>query len=371
MKIVADEQIPFVREYFADCGELILKPGRAIVPETVQSADMLLVRTVTDVNESLLSGSDVKFVGTVTAGADHLDTTWLNENDISWHTAAGFNAPPVADYVACTVAALERITVLGGDRKRAAVIGVGNTGSLAVDRLRALNFEVICCDPLRAESEPDFISVPLAEIEEVDLISLHVPLTRDGAHPTWHFIDKAFLKRQKPGCVLLNASRGTVINEQDLLSDGKHLYWSFDVWAHEPVINKEVLQRAIIATPHIAGYSVQSKIRGVELIYEAACAAGLIEHKRREPVVMPRQQLNFAENTNHWRDVLLGIFNPMILTTMMRSIILPAEEYGAQFDEMRHTFNYRNEFQYVDVSGIEDAGTVDILHRLGIHTRVL
>ncbi len=353
MKIVADHHIPFLTEYFGAGGELVLKPGRAINREDVRDADILLVRSVTKVDEKLLSGSRVKFVGSVTAGADHLDVAWLNAAGIAWSVANGFNAPPVADYVVSVIAALQRKHVLAKAGMRAAVIGVGNVGRLVAERLALLNMEVIFCDPLRKETEPDFHSTPLEDIAEVDLISLHVPLTHTGDHPTRHFIDKSFLQRQKHNAVLLNASRGAVIDAQALMLHGTHLHWCFDVWEHEPNIDKNVLNRALIATPHIAGYSVQSKIRGIEMIYQAACAHKIIEPTSKLPLEMPTQALSFSGAHHHWQDIVLGVFNPLILTAMMRAELLPETADSHLFDEMRNKFNYRHEFRYTNIVGAE------------------
>lgn len=349
MKIVADSHIPYINDYFGAYGDLILLPGREITAHDVRDADVLIVRSITHVNEKLLADSKVKFVGSVTAGADHLDTQWLNAAGITWSVAPGFNAPPVADYVLSTVAALQRKGLLARDGVKAAVIGVGHVGRLVVDRFKLLNFDMTLCDPIRAVHEPDFDSTTLDQIEDVDLITLHVPLIKHGAYPTYHFIDEAFLKRQKPGCILLNACRGSVINTQDLLNSGRHLHWCFDVWEHEPRINKHVLDHALIATPHIAGYSVQSKIRGIDKIYSVACEKQIITPQAITPIEMPTQTLAFAGAKHYWQDIVLGIFNPLVITAMMRTILLPEEECGQYFDEMRNQFNYRHEIAYTHV----------------------
>jgi len=349
MKIVADHHIPYVTDYFGSYGELILKPGRQMTAEDVKEADILLVRSVTKVNEELLAHSKVKFVGSVTAGVDHLDTEWLEKAGVPWHAAVGFNAPPVADYVVSVVAALQRRGALPSSGAKAAVIGVGNVGRLVVERLKLLNIEVVLCDPPRREAEPDFRSIALQEIEDVDLISLHVPLTKRSIYPTHHFIDKAFLKKQKEGAVLLNASRGAVINPVDLMLLGTHLNWCFDVWEHEPHIDLNVLNRALIATPHIAGYSVQSKIRGIEKIYRAACEHGIIQAMAKPPLNMPTQKLHFSGQHHHWQDIVLGIFNPMILGAMMRSTLLAENPDAHAFDHLRHQFNYRHEFSFTNI----------------------
>src|SRR3990167_2411841 len=252
MKIVADSHIPYLDKYFGGKDKLVLKPGRIMTADDVRDADILLVRSVTQAGRGLLSGSRVKFVGSVTAGADHLDTQWLNQAGIAYAVAAGFNAPPVADYILSVIAALQRKTVLPDSGIRACVIGVGHVGQRVASQLKLLGIEVLLCDPVRAANEPDFKSVPLSTISDQDVILLHVPLTKSGEHPTYHFIDKAFLSRQKPGCVLINASRGSVINTEDLMHHGRHLFWCFYVFEHEPKINKGILERAMIATPHIA-----------------------------------------------------------------------------------------------------------------------
>jgi erythronate-4-phosphate dehydrogenase len=352
MKIVADSHIPFVKEYFSAYGELILKGGRTISHDDVKDADILLVRSVTHVDEKLLAKSRVKFVGSVTAGADHLDTKWLDEVGIAFSVAKGFNAPPVADYVVSVIAALQRKHLLTSGGK-AAVIGVGSVGRLVVERLTRLGMQVVLCDPLRRESEHDFISMPLDDLGDIDLISLHVPLAKTGSYPTYHFIDKHFLQRQKPGSILLNASRGSVINSKELLQHGMHLHWCFDVWEHEPKIDKAILAQALIATPHIAGYSVQSKIRGIDMIYHIACKQNIIQAQPRTPLTMLTQELAFAGAEHHWQDMVLGVFNPLVMTAMMKTLLLPAEDYGHVFDDMRNQFNYRHEFAYTRIAGVD------------------
>lgn len=366
MKIVADNHIPYVKEYFGAYGDLSLVAGRSITAKEVKDADMLLVRSITHVDEKLLADSKVKFVASITAGADHLDTQWLDEANIAWSNAHGFNAPPVADYVVSVVAALQRRGQLSQPKLKAAVIGVGNVGRLVAERLKCLNFEVILCDPLRAEEDAAFHSTPLNEITDVDFITLHVPLTRSGAHPTYHFINKSFLKKQKLGCILVNASRGAVIHSADLKSSGELLHWCFDVWDHEPNIDKQILEDTLFATPHIAGYSVQSKMRGTQMIYQIACDKKIIKPQKVTPLAMPQQRLSFAGDKHHWQDIVLGIFNPIIMTAMMRTNLLNIAEVGPAFDDMRNRFNYRHEFAYTTISGVKlsDEDTV-LLEKLG------
>lgn len=353
MKIVADAHLPYVKEYFGCDGEIHKVMGREMTAADVKDADILLVRAVTNVNAALLDGSSVKFVGSMTAGADHLDVKWLEKSGIKWCAAPGFNAPPVADYVVSAVAALMRRRLLPQKKLKAAVIGVGHVGRLVVEKLKLLEVDVVMCDPLRARQEDGFVSTPLDQITDVDLISLHVPLTQEGDDATYHMINSEFLRRQKAGCVLLNASRGAVVDSVALMQDGVHLSWCLDVFENEPEIDKKILERAAIATPHIAGYSVQSKVRGMDMLYQRACDLGVMERQSIEPLAMPRQELNYSGTQHHWQDIVLGVFNPVVMTSMMHTTILPAEYHGIMFDELRNRFQYRHEFAFTSVPGLK------------------
>lgn len=344
MKIIADAQIPHIEDYLESYGELILLEGRHITPRDVQNADLLIVRSITPVNEALLANSKVRFVGSVTAGADHLDTKWLDQANIAWNCAAGFNAPPVADYVVSVIAALQKNSVLP-HKAKAAVIGVGNVGRLVVSALQKLGFQILLCDPVRAQREIHFNSVKLEEINDCDLILLHVPLTRAGEFPTYHFIDEKFLSRQKNGSVLINASRGAVVDSAALSTHGNHMHWCLDVWENEPNISKQLLKETFIGTPHIAGYSVQSKIRGIDMIYRIACEREIIQPLPFIPRLMSDQLLAISDNDLTWQDIVLSVFDPMKITEQMRHKLLDADNYGILFDEMRNQFNYRHEFR--------------------------
>lgn len=367
MKIVADAHMPFVQSYVGALGDLVLKPGREIGRNDLIDADVLLVRSITRVNEALLHDTAVKFVGSVTAGADHLDSDYLSAAGITWCTAQGFNAPPVADYVVAVIAALQRKRLLNTHPLRAAIIGVGHVGKRVASYFAQLGIDVIRCDPLRADQEPNFHSTPLAAIEEVDIITLHVPLTHRGPYPTHHFIDHAFLQRQKPGCVLINTSRGAVMHAPDALSNAKHLSLCLDVWEHEPHINQALLESAVIATPHIAGYAVQSKMRGIDIITRALIAHQHLSASRVTLPTLPTQQLQFAGAQHHWQDIVLGVFNPLVMTAMMRTQLLGQADADHQFDLMRNQFNYRHELAYTTLSHVHmDETSRAILLGLGV-----
>jgi len=342
MKVVADENIPLVEHFFKCADQIVRKPGRLIAAADVQDADFLLVRSVTPVNKALLQNSSVKFVGSTTAGFDHLDVAYLNQNAIPWSIAKGCNAMAVVEYVLSVVAILQLQKKLPA-RPKAAVIGVGEIGSLVSANLKALGFEVIECDPVRAQAEKEFASVPLEAIADVDFITIHTPLTRTEVFPTYHMIDQAFLQRQKPGAILLNTSRGSVIDFDDLKQYGNHLVWCLDVWEREPTIDLEILEKAFLATPHIAGYSLHSKYRGIEMVYEAAVRQGILSKEDSQPDY-PLKKSKLDASIATWQEVLLAVYDPRVTTQEMKTALLQKKN---TFDALRKNFTERYELDYV------------------------
>jgi len=345
IKIVADENIPLIKYYF---GDAILKPGREITQKDLIDADILLVRAVTLVNQDLLEGTKVKFVGTTTTGIDHLDTSFLDHAGILYASAFGCNADAVAEYVVCTIAHLQTLGFLTGKKPRAAVIGVGNTGRRVVQKLKLLGFSVIVSDPPRAMLDKNFISAPLEEICNVDLVTLHTPLTKEGLSPTYHMINKDFLTRQKKNCILMNTSRGSVVSSSDLKLYGAHLVWCLDVWENEPWIDVEIMEQALLATPHIAGYSVESKYRGIAMVYAAAYKLNLLKNAHVPLFKMPETTLAFEGKTVDWREVILKVYDPASTTKLMKSKMIEQNN----FDFLRKNFQERHEFGYVQLENL-------------------
>ncbi len=349
MLILADEEIPCIEYYFGSYGEITLKSGRSLTRHDVLDADILLVRSVTQINETLLHDTKVKFVGSMAAGIDHLDTVWLDKAGIRWSAASGCNAEAVAEYVVAVVAVLQTQGLLLQKSCRAGVVGVGKVGSKVVEKLKQLGFEVLQCDPLRAEQEKDFISTPIEEFSDLDFILLHTPLTKGQYYPTYHLIEKKFLRRQKKECILLNAGRGSVINFTDLLQYGQHLIWCLDVWENEPAISKDILFKTMIASPHIAGHSVQSKYRGIDSIFKVAIQQNVIPDKNISSVLFPRTEISFGSQKVNWREVVLAVYNPLEISRLMKQAFL--EQGDHVFDELRKRFKRGHEFEFVDVKG--------------------
>lgn len=269
MKIVVDENIPLGAEFFGDLGDVIRLPGRKITSADVRDADVLIIRSVTKVDAGLLDGSQVKFVGTCTIGIDHLDLEYLQQRNIAWSNAPGCNANSVVEYVYAALAALD----INWTKSKIGIIGCGNVGGLLYRRLKAQGVELHCYDPnLTREQIPELTH--LDEVLSCDVVSMHTPLVTEGPNPSFHLLNAQELMQLKHGAVLINAGRGSVINNQDLLSVLEHrtdLRVILDVWEPEPDISIPLLDKVVIGTPHIAGYSYDGKLNGTEIIYQALC----------------------------------------------------------------------------------------------------
>ncbi len=274
MRIVADENIPLLDEFFAGFGEIRRLPGRGIDAAAVADADLLLVRSVTQVDRTLLDGSPVKFVGTCTIGTDHLDLDYFQQAGITWASAPGCNARGVVDYVLGSLLVLSEQQGVDLATCTYGVVGAGQVGSRLLKVLRDLGWRVLVCDPPRQAAEGgDFVSLQQV-LNECDVISLHTPLERLGVHATHHLFDSARLAALKPGSWLINASRGAVVDNQalrELLAQRSDLQVVLDVWEGEPQADVELAALCRIATPHIAGYSLDGKLRGTAQIYQALC----------------------------------------------------------------------------------------------------
>lgn len=256
MKIVIDTHIPFIAEAVRkQWPEVAIFPMKSdeIDAKAVRDADVLVVRTRTKINEVLLAGSKVSLVCTATIGFDHIDTAYCEAHGIRWMSCPGCNAQAVCDYIEEALEEVrgERLEVIG-------VVGVGHVGSKVAKMAERKGYEVLLNDP------PKGIGVSLDFIEQkCDIITFHVPLDET----TYHLCDAAFLSKCKPGALIINASRGGVVDEQALLASGHPFI--LDTWENEPNINPEVLDHALLASMHIAGYSVEGKRNASQMCLDA------------------------------------------------------------------------------------------------------
>lgn len=269
IKIIADSAIPFLRGRLEDRCNMAYMPGDEFSNELVKDADALIVRTRTRCDESLLKGSSVKLIVTATIGMDHIDIPWCESNGITVKSAPGCNAPGVAQYVISSLSHID--PELQG--KTIGVIGYGNVGSIVAEWADYCGMNVLVCDPPRKKMGlKDRIYLPMEKIlSESDIITLHVPLTSTGPYPTYHLIGGKELSTMKSGTVIVNTSRGGIVNESALKEylRQKRVKAIIDVWENEPDIDMDLMHLASIATPHIAGYSYEGKQRATEMAVEA------------------------------------------------------------------------------------------------------
>ncbi len=267
MKIVADENIPHLHTFFKQFGEIRSLPGRQMAAADVQDADILIVRSVTQVNETLLQGSNVRFVGTCTIGIDHMDTGYLQRRGIAYASAPGCNAGGVVQYVLAALAMCQP----GWQQRRIGIVGHGNVGGRICRTLAQMGVDCVSYDPfLDQHGTPRLVS--WESLLQSDIISMHTPLTRSGSNPTHHMMDADALRQLRPGALLLNAGRGGAIDNEALLThlqNGADLQVVLDVWENEPHINLALAQRVKLGTPHIAGYSYEGKLNGTAMIHDA------------------------------------------------------------------------------------------------------
>ncbi|WP_312974118.1 4-phosphoerythronate dehydrogenase PdxB [Atlantibacter hermannii] len=276
MKILVDENMPYARDLFARLGEVTAVPGRPIPVEELDDADALMVRSVTKVNSQLLDGKNVRFVGTATAGTDHVDQDYLAQAGIAFSAAPGCNAIAVVEYVFSALLMLAERDGFQLTDRTVGIVGVGNVGGRLQKRLEALGVRTLLCDPPRAANGEPGDFQPLDKlVEEADILTFHTPLYKDGPYKTWHLADEALISRLKPGAILINACRGAVVDNAALLKcleAGQKLSTVLDVWEPEPDLNVALLEKVDIGTAHIAGYTLEGKARGTTQVFEAYSA---------------------------------------------------------------------------------------------------
>jgi len=276
VKILVDENMPYARDLFARLGEVTAVPGRPIPVEKLDDADALMVRSVTKVNSQLLDGKNVRFVGTATAGTDHVDQDYLAQAGIAFSAAPGCNAIAVVEYVFSALLMLAERDGFQLTDRTVGIVGVGNVGGRLQKRLEALGVRTLLCDPPRAANGEPGDFQPLDKlVEEADILTFHTPLYKDGPYKTWHLADEALISRLKPGAILINACRGAVVDNAALLKcleAGQKLSTVLDVWEPEPDLNVALLEKVDIGTAHIAGYTLEGKARGTTQVFEAYSA---------------------------------------------------------------------------------------------------
>ena len=288
LKIISGESIPYVKDAFETLGHLTFLPGRHITATDVKEANVLLVRSITKVNEALLQGTAVKFVGSASAGVDHIDADYLHARNIGYASAPGSNANSVAEYVigALLILAHRQGFLLSG--KTIGIVGVGHIGKLVKKKAEALGMHPVLHDPPLAD-RGELKHTSLRETLGCDVVTLHTPLTTSGPYPTYHLLNEHTFTYLKPSAVFINASRGEVVASKALIHTITKKRIGpvvLDVWEEEPHINWDLFNAVTIGTPHIAGHSLDGKANGTNMIYTALC-----DHLGVQPTWTPEKSL--------------------------------------------------------------------------------
>lgn len=391
LSIVVDENIPAAESAFGRLGQVTLRPGRELSRADLKAADVLIVRSVTPVTATLLEGTPVRFVGSATIGTDHVDRDYLQRADIQFANAPGCNANSVGDFVisALLELALQRNESLLG--KSIGIVGAGNTGQAVARRCAALGMRVRLCDPPLAAVGQLVGAVAFEEILQCDIVSLHVPLVRTGQYPTLHLIDQPELRQLGEGAYLVNACRGEVINNASLalmLSQRADLAVALDVWEGEPSIEPSLAARVALATPHVAGYSLDGKLAGTRQIltalqqwldggheqppslslsvaplrldFSAAPLNAVAESSELQSLTAERQALA----------ILRQVYDIRTDDRALRATLTDTPARALAFDRLRKNYPVRREFSEVEVMGLPPAMSVQartLLKCLGVN----
>lgn len=353
LNIVADQQITLAAEVFEQFGQLTLLNGREINRQSLQDADVLLVRSVTRVNANLLHDTPVRFVGSATAGIDHIDEAWLKNSGISFAYAPGSNARSVAEYVLSSLLNLAHRDGFDLHGKTIGIIGVGEVGSRVRRLLELIGMRCLLNDPPRAERDTSEAWLPLAALTDADIITCHVPLTETGIHATHGLIARDFLEQLPQHAIIINTARGGVVNETDLMAfkasrPAAHLV--VDVWENEPAIDSELLQLATLTTPHIAGYSYDGKLKATEQL-----ARALQAFVSTEPVAMASadepQDIELHTTENVIFNAVTAAYDVALDSNELKQSLTLLEQKRAEyFDKLRQTYRRRREFSHTRVN---------------------
>ncbi|TRX57279.1 4-phosphoerythronate dehydrogenase [Thalassomonas sp. M1454] len=370
MNIFYDENIPYAKEFFGDFGNLTAFSGRDLTPEQVKDADVLLVRSITKVNEQLLSqNTRIKFVGTATIGFDHIDKDYLASRNIEFTNAPGCNAVSVGEYVLSAIMVMSERLSFNYFDKTVGIVGGGNTGTRLAEKLDALNISYLMHDPFLESAGDSRKFSSLEQVLACDIVSLHVPLTKTGEYPTFHLLNEERLQALATEQILINACRGEVVDNQALLSlkqakQGPHLV--LDVWENEPNVLLELIPYCQITSAHIAGYSLEGKARGTEMLYLAL--SKLVKTPAKHQLAQFLPQADFSEITEqsnqrveHIRARVFQVYDVRRDDKIFREQL---SKHG--FDYLRKNYPVRREFSAL-VLGSEQKNCLAIIKNLGFN----
>jgi erythronate-4-phosphate dehydrogenase len=362
MKIVCAETVLLGHEAFSTAGTTTVIPDREITRHDLTDADALIVRSKTKITRELLQGTSVKFVGTATAGTDHIDATYLQSQGIYWCAAPGCNANSVSEYLVAALLVLGRRHSFDLEGKIIGVIGCGNVGSRVVKKCEALGMHVLRNDPPLAAMSPDPDFFPLEHVlAESDIVTLHVPLVKHKPWPTERMADYLFFEQLNPGAIFINAARGNVCDYDALLSarrGGAVSRSIIDVWSPEPAFRTDVLKLADLASPHIAGHSYEGKLNGTIACYNELCNFFEIPKTWNIAASLPPPEVPAIEidctgrdDEEILHDIIRQVYDIETDDRLIREATIHSEiERARNFDALRKNYRMRREFKNTEVN---------------------
>ncbi len=350
-KIIIDRDIPFIRGVLDDYAQVHYHPGKAISHNTIKDADGLIIRTRTKCNKSLLAGSSVKFVASATTGKDHVDEAFCEDAEIRFAHAPGCNAGSVKQYVAAALSVILKKMSVSAEKLTVGIIGAGQIGSRVSKMGKELGFRVLINDPPRERNEGSAGFCSMTEVlEESDIVTVHVPLSRQGQDATYHMIDDDFLKKMKRGSFLLNTSRGPVADTAALKKYADRLHYVMDVWENEPDIDLDLLKNAFLATPHVAGYSIDGKANASKTVIREAADFFDFPLKNWEPE-MPQPVHEKIDGND--LATMCDVYDVILQTYDIREDDQKLRKQPASFEDLRNGYPVRWEFEHYRVNTLQ------------------
>ncbi|SIN76395.1 4-phosphoerythronate dehydrogenase [Salinivibrio sp. ES.052] len=377
MKIVVDENMPYAQTLFSQLGEVVALPGRAIRAADLIDADALMVRSVTQVNHALIDGATrLRFVGSATAGEDHLDFNALHAQGIHGTAAPGCNKVGVAEYVISALLVLAQQQDFKLTDRTVGIVGVGHVGDYLAARLAALGIKTLLCDPPRQAREnlADMVDIDTL-IAQSDVVTFHTPLTTTGEHPTYHLMNQARLEALASGSILINAARGPIVDNHALkarLARGD-IDAVLDVYEHEPEVDLALMDQLTFATPHIAGYGLEGKARGTTMVFNALCEHLDLPHRVHASELLPTAPIPQVALAQPWHQSDLMALTQLVYdirrddSDFRRAMHTAGDDKQAQrtaFDQLRKNYWDRREYSAITVAGQADFG-LQSLAKLG------
>jgi len=366
INLVADDTILLLDELFGDLAQITRVNGRSISSEQVADADALVLRSTAKVTPALLKGSKVQFVGTCTIGIDHLATDYMDANNIIWRNAPGCNAAGVGDYViACLNHAWQNLGI-DPRQQTIGIVGAGNVGGRLAQRLQKAGFNLLQCDPPKANAGHQGYVALDELLGRCQIVCLHTPLTKTGAHATENLLNETRIKNLAKGTVLISAGRGEVVDQQALLERQKahhDLHLFMDVWHQEPNIDQSLFDYCHCVTPHIAGHSLEGKMRGTYMIYKDLCEHfGLVASHKLEGLIPKPERAILQLNSDTDAKKVLALACSNVYPLMEDNARM---REGNDFDLLRKNYPVRREFSSLQLHGITNDESTTMMSGLG------